>query len=104
MKVSFTVVGSSMLFTISHAHMAMVEPRWNFGAADTSMCATEEKESEESSEKEKKGGGQGEVRHTRFQFSALSPEKQTEVMQKFSIHIFILLQLIQKKKVYLLHQ
>ena len=28
------------------------------------------------------GGGQGEVRHTRFQFSALSPEKQTEVMQK----------------------
>jgi hypothetical protein len=38
MKLSFTVVGSSMLFAISHAHMTMVEPRWNFGAADTSMC------------------------------------------------------------------
>jgi len=44
MKVSFTVVGS-MLFAKSHAHMAMVEPRWNSGAADTSMCETEQKES-----------------------------------------------------------
>jgi len=42
MKASFTVC---ILFATSHAHMAMVEPRWNFGTADTSMCDTDAKES-----------------------------------------------------------
>jgi len=35
---TFTVIGSSMLLATSHAHMAMTEPKWNFGTADTSMC------------------------------------------------------------------
>jgi hypothetical protein len=47
MKVSFVVAGSSMLFAISptEAHMAKAEPRWNFGAADASMCEMNAKQS-----------------------------------------------------------